>query len=196
MKGGHFGHVASAPVFQDLAQQILEYLGVPHDQDLKPVKETAKNAKPPKEADPEEHPEDLNALFAEVNNLPPDDPLRHPANQGTPPDATAVTSASKDASPSNSGDQPIPSTVSDSAPPPVSQPAEPSPGAAHGSVTVASQRVAVPSFTGKSLREVVELASRSGLGVQIVGTGLGHDQAPAAGTMVPAGTEVIVRFAQ
>ena len=27
-KGGHFGHEASAPVFQDLAQQILEYLGV------------------------------------------------------------------------------------------------------------------------------------------------------------------------
>src|SRR6202041_378052 len=31
----HFGAEASAPVFQDLAQQILEYLGVAHDQEMK-----------------------------------------------------------------------------------------------------------------------------------------------------------------
>ena len=80
-KGGHFGHEASAPVFQDLAQQVLEYLGVPHDQDLKPVKELAKKSKPVKEADPEEHAEDLQSLFAEVNNLPADDPLRNPVTQ-------------------------------------------------------------------------------------------------------------------
>ncbi len=90
-KGGHFGHEASAPVFQDLAQQILEYLGVAHDQDLKPVKELAKNRKPVKEADPEEHAEDLQSLFAEVNNLPADDPLRNPVTQGPAPvDAAPV----------------------------------------------------------------------------------------------------------
>jgi cell division protein FtsI (penicillin-binding protein 3) len=45
-KGSHFGTAASAPVFHDLAQQILEYLGVPHDQDLQPEKLTAKTSKP------------------------------------------------------------------------------------------------------------------------------------------------------
>jgi cell division protein FtsI (penicillin-binding protein 3) len=54
----------------------------------------------------------------------------------------------------------------------------------------------VPSFTGKSLREVVVQASGVGLGVQVVGSGIARDQAPAAGTMVPAGTEIVVRFAQ
>ena len=31
----HFGAQASAPVFQELAQQILEYLGVPHDTEMR-----------------------------------------------------------------------------------------------------------------------------------------------------------------
>jgi cell division protein FtsI (penicillin-binding protein 3) len=82
-KGSHFGTAASAPVFHDLAQQILEYLGVPHDQDLQPVKLTAKNSKPVTESAPVEHTEDLLSLFAEVNHLPADDPLREPANQGS-----------------------------------------------------------------------------------------------------------------
>jgi cell division protein FtsI (penicillin-binding protein 3) len=54
----------------------------------------------------------------------------------------------------------------------------------------------VPSFAGKSLREVVVQASGVGLGVQVVGSGIARGQAPAAGTMVPAGTEIVVRFAQ
>ena len=33
-----------------------------------------------------------------------------------------------------------------------------------------------------------------GLRVQPVGSGLAREQVPAAGTMVPAGTEVVVRF--
>ena len=54
----------------------------------------------------------------------------------------------------------------------------------------------VPSFAGKSLRDVVVQASDVGLGVQVVGSGIARGQAPAAGTMVPAGTEIVVRFAQ
>ena len=38
----HFGAEASAPVFQELAQQILEYLGVPHDIDVKSAPEMHK----------------------------------------------------------------------------------------------------------------------------------------------------------
>ena len=56
--------------------------------------------------------------------------------------------------------------------------------------------IAVPAFAGKSVREVVEQANNAGLGVQIVGSGIARDQAPAAGTLVPAGTEIVVRFAQ
>jgi cell division protein FtsI (penicillin-binding protein 3) len=64
-----------------------------------------------------------------------------------------------------------------------------------GTVVVdAAQRVAVPVFTGSALRTVVESAATTGLRVEPVGSGIAREQAPAAGTMVPLGTEVVVRF--
>jgi cell division protein FtsI (penicillin-binding protein 3) len=65
-----------------------------------------------------------------------------------------------------------------------------------GVVVDASRRVAVPSFDGAALRTVVEEAANLGLRVQPVGSGLARQQVPAAGTMVPSGTEVVVRFAR
>jgi cell division protein FtsI (penicillin-binding protein 3) len=61
-------------------------------------------------------------------------------------------------------------------------------------VTDAKRRVSVPSFVGEPLRKVVESAGVAGLGVQLLGDGIARDQAPAAGTLVPIGTEVVVRF--
>lgn len=187
-KGGHFGHEASAPVFQDLAQQILEYLGVPHDQDLKPAKMLAKNNHPASESAPEEHAEDLQSLFAEVNNLPADDPLRNPASGSPDPPEHSETESNvaPDAQPGTGQPVAAPGSLP-------SKPMTPAP-ARKGSVAVANERIAVPSFAGKSVREVVVEANGAGLGLQIVGSGIARDQAPAAGTMVPAGTEIVVRF--
>ena len=68
---------------------------------------------------------------------------------------------------------------------------------ANGSVLVdAGHRVSVPSFTGTALRSVVETAAGLGLRVQPVGNGIAREQAPAAGSMVPFGTQVVVRFAR
>jgi len=36
-KGDYYGTTVSAPVFAEVAQQVLEYLGVPHDIDLRPA---------------------------------------------------------------------------------------------------------------------------------------------------------------
>jgi cell division protein FtsI (penicillin-binding protein 3) len=66
-----------------------------------------------------------------------------------------------------------------------------------GAVIVnAGLRVPVPSFEGAALRSVVERADSVGLRVRAVGSGLAREQVPTAGTMVPAGTEVVVRFAR
>ena len=77
--GSHFGHAVSAPVFQELAQEILEYLGVPHDTPIKPPKliaeQKTKTANDDADGDREQV-GDLDAMFAEVNHLPQDDPLR------------------------------------------------------------------------------------------------------------------------
>lgn len=193
-KGSHYGTAASAPLFHDLAQQILEYLGVPHDQDLKPQKQLVASKNNPLDDDdvqPESQ-QDLQSLFDEANHLPADDPLSSAA-PGQP-----VTSAAAGAAPA-AEDAPPASVVASAAAPPV-PPSAPalaeSPSAAPGSVRIANHQVAVPSFAGKSLREAIIQASAAGLGIQVVGTGMAHDQAPAPGTMVPAGTQVVVRFSQ
>jgi cell division protein FtsI (penicillin-binding protein 3) len=211
-KGSHFGTAASAPVFHDLAQQILEYLGVPHDQDLKPETAVAKSSKPAKqEAAPEEHAEDLASLFAEVNHLPADDPLRNPSPDSAELRAQSPESSAADSQVGHSqqvpaslaaghseSEQPTVAMLSapKAEPPATFLPPAPTAKGADGSVAVPNHRVAVPSFEGKSLREVVIAASGAGLGMRVVGSGIAREQAPAAGTMVPAGTEVVVRFAQ
>jgi len=206
----HFGAEASAPVFQDLAQQILEYLGVPHDEDLKPQQLLAKDQHVEEEDDrPVENDEDLNSLFAEVNDLPADDPLR--AAQQKPEEAAPVTKNAASTQSAATAESPVsraeaPSTVFAEAtvtpksaelptptPPPI--PANVSAPVVNGSVIVnANKRVAVPSLVGQSVRSAIEQAGSAGLGVQVLGTGIAREQAPAAGTMVPAGTEIVVRF--
>ena len=53
---------------------------------------------------------------------------------------------------------------------------------------------AVPSFVGKSLRESVQLAQASGFELHVVGNGIAREQMPAAGTRLPAGSRIAVRF--
>jgi cell division protein FtsI (penicillin-binding protein 3) len=60
----------------------------------------------------------------------------------------------------------------------------------------ARERVAVPRFIGDSVRKAIEQAGSAGLSVQVLGNGVAAQQAPAAGTMVPVGTEIVVRFAR
>ncbi len=213
----HFGAEASAPVFQDLAQEILEYLGVPHDQELKPADQIAKSQdKEPVDDEPTEHIDNLDSLFAEVNNLPADDPLRASQSTAAPapvskmdsPEASAkaVVSAPQVEQPHPSSTTALaetlklPPTPPPPPPPTIAQaplpaPTFPAPSPGKSSVTVAAgKRVTVPSFEGEPVRKVVEQAGGIGLGVQVLGTGIAREQAPAAGTLVPEGTQVVVRF--
>ena len=77
-----YGGAVSAPVFAQVAQEVLEYLGVPHDQPLAPQKQVAAAEKQSDVHDdePSENTGDLDAMFADVNNLPADDPLRKTAS--------------------------------------------------------------------------------------------------------------------
>ena len=200
----HFGAQASAPVFQDLAQQILEYLGVPHDEPMQTPSAMQKLQEVAQD-EPSDNVGDLDSLFAEVNNLPADDPLRAGSaaqtdlpdskNQAGPQQSqnTPAASASAMAAAKDSSSASIPEPE---APPPVERAiSAPAPPRNSGSVIVASaQRVAVPSFVGEPVRKVIEQAGGAGLAVQVLGNGIARGQAPAAGTMVPTGTEVVVRF--
>ncbi len=75
----HYGGAASAPVFAEVAQQVLEYLGVPHDQPLKTKQQMQQIAAKVEPDDVPDENADLTAMFDEINSLPADDPLRQPA---------------------------------------------------------------------------------------------------------------------
>jgi cell division protein FtsI (penicillin-binding protein 3) len=222
--GEGYGGTVSAPVFAEVAQQVLEYLGVPHDTPLKTKQQmlVAKNDAP-HEAVSEEQVSDLNAMFDEVNSLPADDPLRQPANaaamaanQTADQAADAARRAAAAAARPAKGLSGLPDKVlaafhangdttsviadaGDTASTPVRAP-EIRPmvqARGNGAVVIdAGRRVAVPAFAGEPLRGVVQDAAHLGLRVQTLGSGLAKEQAPAAGTMVPVGTEVVVRFAR
>ena len=72
--GDYYGTTVSAPVFAEVAQQVLEYLGVPHDIALQPA--TKKPEKPVPEDDSGEDDRNIQALYQAANDLPSDDPLR------------------------------------------------------------------------------------------------------------------------
>ena len=212
----HYGGATSAPVFAEVAQQVLEYLGVPHDQPLKTKKELV--AAVPDDG-PSENVGDLNVIFDAINNLPADDPLRSAATAA--PVAANATVASNVVPAAPNARQPshvlsllpakvlaafeasgrtssaMPDNASASAAPLRAPEIAPAEARGSGAVVVdAGRRVSVPAFTGSGLRSVVETAAGLGLRVEPVGSGLAREQAPAAGTMVPLGTEVVVRFAR
>lgn len=224
--GSGYGGIVSAPVFSELAQQVLEYLGIPHDQPLKTKQEMAQAVASVQSEDDSDHVDDLNAMFDQINSLPADDPLRQPANaaamaQNQVADAVqeqqerqraqqAAAAQSHTGALANSLSAKVlaafhangntTSVINDTSAntnQPVRTPQiQPQVQAkSNGGVVIdAGKRVAVPDFHGTDLRAAIEHAGNLGLRVQPVGSGLARDQAPVAGTMVPVGTEIVVRF--
>ncbi|AFL89665.1 cell division protein FtsI/penicillin-binding protein 2 [Terriglobus roseus DSM 18391] len=209
MVGTRYGAETSAPVFKQVAQEVLEYLGVPHDQPLKEVKPGTEPKLEIAGDAPSEDPGDLTAMYEEINALPADDPLRQKSD-------AALVAATASAAP-----KPVTSTerkgvfaalpekmlkafrdhggssfMTDEAEnakiaaKPIVDHVQRTDGAV---VVDASTKVAVPVMQG-GLRAVIQQAAGAGLRVQPVGSGLAREQVPAAGTMVPLGTEVVVRF--
>ena len=208
--GSLYGAAVSAPVFAKVAQEVLEYLGVPHDQPLKSKKEMLISAaqKDVFEGAPDESGADLNAMFADVNSLPADDPLRQAADapatvaeapvaahSAHPVASTLLPAAVVAAFQAHGAGTQMPEQAATFVPAAPDEERAAAEAKAHAGVVVGSgQKVAVPQLVGAALRGVLERAGEVGLRVQPVGSGLAREQAPAAGTMVPMGTEVVVRF--
>jgi cell division protein FtsI (penicillin-binding protein 3) len=209
-----YGAEVSAPVFREVAQEVLEYLRVPHDQALKTpqqLKEVANTVEP--DDVPDQHLGDLNAVFDEVNSLPADDPLRQPQNAAAMAENRSADAAYDKAAkqtPQPAGIEALPDRVLEAihkrGAAPVAHESVSGSGPvirpqvqvrSNGAVVVdAGKRVAVPDFKGNDLRTVVERAGGLRLQVRTIGSGIAREQAPAAGTMVPLGTEIVVRFAR
>ncbi|HEV2214309.1 MAG TPA: penicillin-binding transpeptidase domain-containing protein [Terracidiphilus sp.] len=188
-EGQYYGAKVAAPVFTEVAQEVLEYLGVPHDIAVNPDRAAKKNIAVTSEDDTESDQQDVNALFAAVNDLPADDPLR-----SAEPEPAAQAESNASTQPAQSAAQKTPAPAAEPAQK-TQAPAQIAKPAVH--VTVESgDKITVPSFIGLSLRSVIETAAAARLDVQVVGDGTVREQAPAAGTSVPAGTKIVVKCAR
>jgi cell division protein FtsI (penicillin-binding protein 3) len=177
-KGAYYGTAVSAPVFAEVAQQVLEYLSVPHDIDARRPHVLSKADLHVAEDDSHDQAGDITALYAAANDLPSDDPLRASAPQAPPATPPATSSQSQtnaqpaSANPTATQQQPRTSNT----------------------VTIADGKaLRVPSLVGLPVRKVIEQAAAAGLEVEINGSGTVREQAPAPGTMVAPGTRIIVR---
>ena len=191
-KGLYYGSDVAAPVFAEVAQEVLEYLGVPHDISIRPPGKTTKSEPAiAEDTSVEDSTADLDALYDAANHLPSDDPqsaeAAGAAQATAKPDATPVVNAP--------ASYPPVQPVSENAPQRTQARATPLGAASNSnSVTLSSvKNIAVPSLAGLSVRQVIEKAAETGLQVEIVGDGTVRNQAPAPGTMVQPGTHVVVR---
>jgi cell division protein FtsI (penicillin-binding protein 3) len=182
--GLHQGGQVSAPVFQRIAQQVLEYLHIPHDLELPPSRQLWLAQHKVQDSDLEESsPDHLGASLAGGDGGPGDGaPRLKPSEAGSVVPAAMVE---KDRT----------ATVPPSQPP-ASAPAEATQAPAFGTVILDVEQggIEVPSFLGRSLRSALELAEQTGLELSPVGSGTAREQSPAPGSHVAPGTTVVVKF--
>ena len=186
--GLHQGGQVSAPVFKRIAEQVLEYMHVPHDADVKRQTMVA-SAK-----DEDVNDESSDRLGAGLQMTEADGTTNEKSPASQP--ATIAGSPKPDASGTSTPPAPSPAgTEMAQATAPQPTPAE---QAAAGKGTVVldvDSGVVVPSFLGKPLRTAVETAQQSGLEINAIGSGVAREQWPSPGSHLPSGQRITVRFA-
>jgi cell division protein FtsI (penicillin-binding protein 3) len=210
--GLHQGGQVSAPVFHRVAQQVLEYLHVPHDMPLAPQHQLLLAAAKAKERDLEEgtpdHPGEPLETAEVSNDASPPGAKEHGAGefltqaQGKPlspnlaADARVVQAAIRQSelvtTPSGTAGRAQAESPSETDAEVAAQAGTPSSGTVV--LDVEQGGIEVPSFVGKTVRGAVEAAQDAGLQLEAVGSGVARQQSPTAGTHVAAGARVMVQF--
>ena len=184
--GLHQGGQVSAPVFQRVTQQVLEYMHVPHDVELPPNRQVLlarRNAGDLNEISPDHFGASLDVAEAAVET--PAVPAKSkPAVIAAQVVPAALTQ--QQATPAPAANSPAAKTEN---PPPSKLPAS-------GTVVLDVEEggIEVPSFLGKGVRAAIETAQDAGLDLDAVGSGVAREQTPTPGTKVAAGSRVVVRF--
>src|SRR5579859_4732589 len=172
--GLHQGGQVSAPVFQRIVQQTLEYLHVPHDVQLPASRQVLLARRDVPNASLEESSPDrlgANLEIGEVNGTP-----GAPAVKPSPIGAQIVAAAQKVA------DQPsLPARTVEVAGSPGAQTAagpensstQKLPAGGTVVLDVEEGGIEVPSFLGKNLRAAMEAAQDAGLDLDAIGSGVG-----------------------
>jgi cell division protein FtsI (penicillin-binding protein 3) len=217
--GLHQGGQVSAPVFQRVTQQVLEYLHTPHDVELPPSRQVLLAERRVKEQDIEEGSPDrlgdsLDAAdtgsteVASAELAAGDSHLQAPAGSVKPnPGVTAsvivpaalqepeMPSAAPERRQGTAGgispSTPVGNGETGSGGPPL-----PARLPSSGTVVLEVEQggILVPSFLGKSVRAAIEMAQENGLDLDAVGNGLAREQSPLPGSHVASGTSITVKF--
>ena len=198
--GLHQGGQVSAPVFQRVAQQVLEYLHTPHDVELPKSRQLLLASSQAKAQELAEGSPDHLGEALDVADSPTASPV------------TASANTVANAMPVSSGGVVVPAGLhqrktaatssAESEKPPASIDSQPAAAAgpdrlpSSGTVVLDVEQggIVVPSFAGKSVRGAIELAEDNTLDLDAVGSGLAREQSPAAGSHVPTGSRVTVKF--
>ncbi len=185
----HHGGDIGAPLFNRIAQQVLEYMDVPHDIDVRNPRRALLRASLKSSDTIEGSPDHIGE---EIN---PDDrqndaPAIVASNQ---PNSRGIVSSSYH--PTNNVDTVQIASATDTTP--ASSPGLDKPLPPGGTVVLdVSAARTVPSFIGKPLRAVIEESEQAGVEVDIFGSGIARQQNPPPGSRVPWGGHVTVQFAR
>jgi cell division protein FtsI (penicillin-binding protein 3) len=198
--GLHQGGQVSAPVFQRVAQQVLEYLHTPHDVELPSSRQVLMAERRLQDQDVEEGSPDRLGDTLEAVDSPPADSRPQPASASVKPTpdvaASVVMSAAmrqqEPAAPAVPEQKP---TASLEANPPQATPL-PAHLPSSGTIVLDVEQggIVVPSFLGKSVRNSIEMAQEIGLDLDAIGNGLARQQSPPPGSHVASGSLVTVKF--
>ena len=183
--GLHQGGQVSAPVFTRIAQQVLAYMNVPHDAEVKSDKRLQLRASVKDDELNEDSTDRIGGgLEAAQNAVPDPQPKSAPviAVSSAPARVVAAALTSK------------PAALAATASPPALPPSTAERPGGGTVVLDVGGGVVVPLFTGKTLRSAIETAQDAGLELEAVGSGIAREQSPPAGTRVPNGTRISVRF--
>jgi cell division protein FtsI (penicillin-binding protein 3) len=205
--GLHQGGQVSAPVFQRVMQQTLEYLHVPHDVQLPANRQVllARRDVPESSLD-ESSPDHLGASLDLANNgdeaaaaAPAPSPMKASAVGGAVVQAARVSPvrdvagrSAEIAAATREGGEAAPVGLS----PAQSEDSSSSKLLGSGTVVLDVEEggIEVPSFLGKNLRVAIEAAQEAGLDLDAVGSGVAREQSPLPGAHVAAGSRITVRF--
>jgi cell division protein FtsI (penicillin-binding protein 3) len=187
-KGLHEGGYI-APYFSHIAQQVLEYLDVPHDVDVKnPQRMLLRaSARPESEGLPDHVGEEVaaNDSVEETTQVATASGTQQPAgvipagyHPSSAVDTQQTASLLADTTKATESQKPIPLPTS-------------------GTVVLdVDAEKTVPSFLGKPIRAVIEESEKAGLEIDVFGSGVAREQNPPPGSRLPSGGHVTVQFAR
>jgi cell division protein FtsI (penicillin-binding protein 3) len=188
--GAHHGGDVGAPLFNRIAQQVLEYMDVPHDVDVRNPRRALLRASLKRTDTGEGSPDHIGEEIS-PDDRQQDDTSTVVSAMAQPRREGIVASSYRSESGLEGGQTATAPTALTSNLPPD----RPLPATGTVVLDVGAART-VPSFIGKPVRAVIEQSQEAGVEVDIFGSGIARQQNPLPGTRLPSGGHVTVQFAR